>query len=1062
MRGLLELTQKRLGWPSRQDIMKPEGAGPAVIAGLAQRKLETAIKRKHVDVSVGILTANPLSHKTEDPLAVVCDSDSQIPDEVLRETHRLAWSFSRSPMLITIEPSIIRVWTCWKRPVEPDEDIQKLCVETLQADSSEISSISEQAAKALQWVELTSGSFFRRPAYSRYFRRDERADQLMLKDLKAVRQKLREAKLPEDICHDLLARVIFVEFLFQRKDSQGNAALNEDVLRKLHEKGVLSEVHKDLASILETREETYRFFRELNNRFNGDLFPGKGKTEEERKKEWEAEMKEVKDKHLGLLAEFVRGQMDIATGQRCLWPKYAFDAIPLEFISSIYEEFVSGKTDEEKGIVGEEKAVGIHYTPGHVVDLILDEVLPWSSKKWDLKILDPACGSGIFLVKAYQRLVHRWKEANGKPGIEDLRNLLRDKLFGVDKERNSVRVASFSLYLAMCDEIEPKHVWQKNMWFPRLREKNLIHSDFFAENREGFLTDMNRETYDLVVGNAPWGKGTVEESRSAREWATRDGTNIWPVPNLNIGPLFMVKSAVLTKKTGRIAMLQPAGAMLFNTESTAKEFRNKFFKTYRVEKVVNLSALRFVLFPKARSPACIIKMAPTRPEGAPIVYVHPKRSYTQEERCRLIVESFDENEVRPDEAAQDTLVWTALAWGGRRDLALIRRLCQETNLQKLEGEGIVKTRRGIGRGKKVERQDEILGMPLLDSETFPEGTLTYLDASQLDLNEDPFLYEGHSKDLSAFNLPQMILKLGWRKGETARFRAALVNSNEKLGPVICSSIYVSVHAAIGHEPLLESACISLNSIISVYFLLLSSGRFAFYRPSPNKENLLRIPIAPCKGGILKNIATIEDVDACVRQLFNLNDAEWVLVEDLFSYTLRDFKGGLNSPGRQPTDSVDRERAQIGGELTLRAYCDYFTRVLRAGFGQDRKISVTIFREEGETSVPVRLVAIHLDTPGESFVRVEDITSPLLIERLKKLDAEFLAFLKSRNRRAEGGIFYQRVARVYDTIIIDGRKVPTVFIVKPDQVRYWTRSMAMRDADEVAGDIMLWQEKSRSK
>jgi hypothetical protein len=147
---------------------------------------------------------------------------------------------------------------------------------------------------------------------------------------------------------------------------------------------------------------------------------------------------------------------------------------------------------------------------------------------------------------------------------------------------------------------------------------------------------------------------------------------------------------------------------------------------------------------------------------------------------------------------------------------------------------------------------------------------------------------------------------------------------------------------------------------------------------------------------------------------------------------------------------------------LAAYSDYFIRVLRAGFGQDKRISATIFREESETLVPVRLVAIHLDTPGESFVRVENITSPLLIERLKKLDAEFLEFLKSRNRCAEGGIFYQRVARVYDTMLVGGREVPTVFIVKPDQVRYWTRSMAMRDADEVAEDVMLWQEESGSK
>jgi hypothetical protein len=521
----------------------------------------------------------------------------------------------------------------------------------------------------------------------------------------------------------------------------------------------------------------------------------------------------------------------------------------------------------------------------------------------------------------------------------------------------------------------------------------------------------------------------------------------------------MVKAAALTKRTGRVVMLQPAGVMLFNTESTARKFRTKFFETYKVEKIVNLSALRFVLFPRATSPACVVKMAPTQPEGGAISYVHPKRSHTEEERYRIIIEPCDENEVWPEEAAQDPLVWTALAWGGRRDLGVMRRLCHETSLEELEREGIVRTRRGVGRGKRVERQDEIVGMPLLESQTFPKGTLMYLDAAQLHVNKDPFLYKGHSKDLSAFKLPQLILKLGWRKDEAGRFKAALVKSNEELGPVVCSSIYISVHAPIEYESLLESACLSLNSIIAVYFSLLSSGRFAFYRPSPNKENLLRIPIPKCKRGVLKEIERIEDVDVRVRQLFGFKDSEWVLVEDLINYTLQDFKGGMNSPGRRPTHALDGEQEDRESEFVLRAYCEYFSRVLRAGFGEDKQVSATIFTERSEPFLPLRLVGIHLETPGKAFIKLESIDSPELIKRLKELDKKFL---KSPSGRTNGGIFYQRIARIYDTISIGGRKVPTIFIVKPDQVRYWTRSMAMRDADEIAGDIMLWREESKSK
>jgi type I restriction-modification system DNA methylase subunit len=155
---------------------------------------------------------------------------------------------------------------------------------------------------------------------------------------------------------------------------------------------------------------------------------------------WQIEEAKVTQAHLNLLAEFVRGDLEMERGQRCLWPYYRFDVIPLDFISSIYEEFIS-----------KESGTGIHYTPEHIVDFILDGVLPWNSQEWDIKILDPACGSGIFLVKAFQRLIHRWEQAHLNRTIQpsDLRSLLENNLFGVDVDSQSVRVASFSLYLKM-------------------------------------------------------------------------------------------------------------------------------------------------------------------------------------------------------------------------------------------------------------------------------------------------------------------------------------------------------------------------------------------------------------------------------------------------------------------------------------------------------------------------------------------------------------------------------------------------------------------------------------
>ncbi len=110
--------------------------------------------------------------------------------------------------------------------------------------------------------------------------------------------------------------------------------------------------------------------------------------------------------------------------------------------------------------------------------------LPWNERtEWDLRVLDGACGSGIFLVKAFQRLVHRWRLAN--PGVEPkadtLKRILEKNIIGVDLDRHAVRTAAFSLYLAMCDELDPRHYWSQVRFSRFARARISLPVDFFDE-----------------------------------------------------------------------------------------------------------------------------------------------------------------------------------------------------------------------------------------------------------------------------------------------------------------------------------------------------------------------------------------------------------------------------------------------------------------------------------------------------------------------------------------------------------------------------------------------------
>ena len=307
----LETTHTRLGWPRSDEILRPPGAAASVFARLVHEKIEVAIRRfpEARDSKFGVLMGDPDASTSEPPLAIVAESSNEFKTETLRELHRLAWNFSHVPIVITIEPNLLRVWSCCEAP-DTNRGISDYIVESVSAehfDDRHTIDLEFSAARALHWINLVSGQFF--ADRSSRFDRDGRADQMLLKNLRYIRGQLGGEGLDnDDVCHDLLARVIFVQFLFDRKDQEGRSALNSVTLHRLCLEGVLKSAHDSFAGVLSNYEDTYNLFDWLNGKFNGDLFPGKGKTSSDRAKDWVTEKEIVEPKHLAILADFISGR----------------------------------------------------------------------------------------------------------------------------------------------------------------------------------------------------------------------------------------------------------------------------------------------------------------------------------------------------------------------------------------------------------------------------------------------------------------------------------------------------------------------------------------------------------------------------------------------------------------------------------------------------------------------------------------------------------------------------------------------------------------------------------
>jgi type I restriction-modification system DNA methylase subunit len=253
--------------------------------------------------------------------------------------------------------------------------------------------------------------------------------------------------------------------------------------------------NSDLCKLLESRGKIRQFFDYLadpEKGFNGDLFPLTPK-------EYAAIPQEAYKEIIRLLKS-----EDIAGGQLSLFDMYDFSIIPVEFISNMYEAFIGPENQEKEGA---------YYTPLFLVDYILSETITKTighNQNEDCKVLDPACGSGVFLVETLRKLIEQYivQNANKRPDKRKLKEIVEKNIYGIDRDESAVQVAIFSVYLTLLDYMQPPEI--ANFRFPKLLGTNFFSNDFF-DTDAAFNTILADKDFSFIIGNPPWKRGSEDE-----------------------------------------------------------------------------------------------------------------------------------------------------------------------------------------------------------------------------------------------------------------------------------------------------------------------------------------------------------------------------------------------------------------------------------------------------------------------------------------------------------------------------------------------------------------------
>ena len=899
------------------------------------------------------------------------------------------WNEATVPLLWLVGPGKTEVYNGFALPEGPKTATSSL-LDVFEHDHPRYSTSSAKGLPELNALagrlSMETGRFWNNEPR---VKRTNTVDKRLLQDVAALESALLAAGLDIDAAQGLIGRSIFAKYLADRQ------IIPERLFRQMN--------CETLQHALRSSLSATKLFDWLMDRFNGDMFPSAVKVPPAR--------------HLAQVADFLDG-VNLQTGQTSLFP-YRFDLIPVELISSIYEQFVHSADGSKPG--GKARKSRVYYTPLAAVSLILDQIM--ADLTGDETVLDITCGSGIFLVEALRRLV-RAKAGEGEPTRAMIREALYEQVHGVDISPAAIRVAAFSLYLAAL-ELDQDPCGGRGMRFRPIVGRTLVvgdaHDVHIAPVAKAAPRKPTRGGFDLIVGNPPF-----TENRD-RSQMPKPSTPQRPRDRSIVFAEQALRFAHADSKFGMVLRATP-----FFSRHDGKVAAQDIVGALGPAMLVNLSSCSSWLFRSANAPVVALLAGHDRAQldnHLKLVQAHWSPSGSRGH-------TFD---ITPgDVATLHTASWKrnggllkAACFGGYDDTMLLDRLCNtrkplSSHLQSMNAKfsvGLI-----LGRNGKPSAAS-LGGMPLLRRGSLrpfaPQGELSSFHASKAH----------RVRERANYDAPLLIVQeylYGGPRAVVATLEQDAVFTNAFFGASLPKD-----KAPVGH--LLAGI---LSSAVASWYFIMAGSTFGIDKRRLLQEDVVSMPVPDLAwavdSGLGRKVLALatsfvaeaptevqwQQLDEAVFDLYELDDQERQVVRD-----------GVFRASWQWEDGWKASTVPASRDL-LAEYARTFLSAVELWLPSDGTVRMCAEICQTATAHPLRVIRFWLDDkrrpPIVEFVGASNASSAMqdVIEQI--------------GTRFDGSLAQTLGGRKEVNITPEG----DVLVVKPSARRHWLASSALEAARTV--------------